>query len=282
MEAIRIKNTTDLTLEGGPVTVIEGNTYAGEALISTLKPDEERYVSYAVDLGARVNAQRDKSTEQIYRVTIANGILTRHFKYRDTRTYGLQNLEDKAKTIIIEHPRQHAGWKLVDTPSPREETPNYYRFEVKLESKKERPARTELKVTEETTRRTEYRLVEGLGGNEIVFLLQQKLIDDKTRAFLEQITAVRSEIADLKRKLEDLQNEQKAIFDDQNRLRSNLQSLGQSEEERNLRSRIVKQLNQQEDRLETITKSIKDLQAQLTAKQEALSKLVMSYAFETR
>jgi hypothetical protein len=281
MEAIRIRNTTALTLEAGPVTVIEENTYAGEALISTLKPEEERYVSYAVDLGTRVNSQRGKGAEQIYRVTIANGILMRYFKVRETKTYALQNLEDKAKTIIIEHPRQQAGWTLVDTPNPREETPNYYRFEVKLESKKVSPARNELKVTEETTRRTEYRLVEGLGGNEIFLLLQQRMIDDKTRAFLEQITSMRSEIADLKRRLEDLQSEQKRIFDDQNRLRSNLQSLGQSEEERNLRSRIVRQLNQQEDRLETIVKSVKDLQAQVTAKQEALNKLVMSYAFET-
>ena len=122
MEAIRIKNTTDLTLEGGPVTVIEENTYVGEALISTLKPDEERYVSFAVDLGTRVDAQRGKNTDQIHRVTIANGILTRHLKLRETKTYALQNVEDKAKTIILEHPRQHAEWKLVDTPTPRGDT----------------------------------------------------------------------------------------------------------------------------------------------------------------
>ena len=115
-----------------------------------------------------------------------------------------------------------------------------------------------------------------------MFFLQQRLIDDKTRDFLDRITAMRSQVAELKRKMEDLQNEQKTIFSDQDRLRKNLQSLGQSEDERNLRSRIVKQLNQQEDRIETINKSLKDLQAQLTAKQEELSKLVMSYGFETR
>ena len=199
MEAIRIKNTTDLTLEGGPVTVIEENTYVGEALISTIKPDEERYVSYAVDLGTRVDAQRGKSAEQIYKVTIANGILTRHLKLRETKSYALLNVEDKAKTLIIEHPRQPAGWKLVDTPTPREETPNYYRFEVKLAAKKEKPGKVEFKVTEETTRRTEYHLVEGIGGDEVVFFLQQRLIDDKTRDFLDRITAMRSQVAELKK-----------------------------------------------------------------------------------
>ena len=153
---------------------------------------------------------------------------------------------------------------------------------MKLAVEKGKVGKVEFKVTEETTRRTEYHLVEGIGGDEIVFLLQRKLIDDKTRSFLEQITSLRSQTADLKRKLEDLQNEQKTIFSDQDRLRRNLQSLGQTEDERNLRSRVVKQLNQQEDRLEAINKSVKDLQAQLTAKQEELSKLVMNYAFETR
>jgi hypothetical protein len=282
MEAIRIKNTTGLTLEGGPVTVIEENTYAGEALISTLKPDEERYVSYAVDLGTRADVRRDKSMEHIYRITIANGILRRHIKLRDTKTYNLQNIEDQAKTVIIEHPRRQGDWKLVDTLPPREETPSYYRFEIKLGPKKDKPERSEFTVAEETTKLTDYMLIEGIGTDEIAFFLQQRLIDDKTRAFLEQIAAVRSGIGEMKRKLEDLQNEQKSIFTDQDRLRRNLQSLGQSEDERNLRSRIVRQLNQQEDRIETMNRSIKDLQAQIAARQEELGRLVMSYAFETR
>ena len=190
MEAIRIKNTTGLTLEGGPVTVIEENIYVGEALISTLKPAEERYVSYAVDLGTRADAQRGKSSEQIYRVTIANGILTRHLKVRETKTYSFLNLEEKAKTVIIEHPRQQAEWKLIDTPNPREETSSYYRFEVKLEPKKEKPEKTEFKVTEEMTTRSDFGLMEGVSAKDIGFFLQQRLIDDRTRGFLEQICGV--------------------------------------------------------------------------------------------
>jgi len=282
MEAIRIKNTTGLTLEGGPVTVIEENTYVGEALVGTIKPDEERYVSYAVDLGTRADAQAGKSTDQIFRVTIANGILTRHLKLRETKTYSFFNLENKAKTVIIEYPRSQPEWKLVDTPAPREETPGDYRFEIRLEPKKERPEKTEFKVTEEKTTRSEIGLMEGVSAKDIGFLLQQKLIDDRTRGFLEQIVALRSQIAELQKKVADLQAEQKTIFNDQDRLRKNLQSLGQSEEERNLRSRIVKQLTVQEDRLETITKSINDLQARLAVQQEELSKLVTSYAFETK
>lgn len=44
----------------------------------------------------------------------------------------------------------------------------------------------------------------------------------------------------------------------------------------------LRRLNQQEDRIEAIVKSARDPQAQLTTEQNDLSKLLMSYAFETR
>ena len=43
MRCVEFKNTTGLTLEGGPVTVLEGGSYVGEAMLETVKPDEQRY-----------------------------------------------------------------------------------------------------------------------------------------------------------------------------------------------------------------------------------------------
>lgn len=282
MDALRLKNTTGLTLEGGPVTLMEENTYVGEALMATLKPGEERYVTFGVDLGTRVDSRHGGGSEQVYKVSIANGVMTRHVKLRETKIYSLQNMEDKAKTVIIEHPRRSGDWRLTDTPPPREETGNLYRFEVKLGPQRGKPEKVEFKVVEETTTRTEYRLMEGIGGEEVAFLLQQRLIDEKTRAFLQEISTLRSRIGELRRRSEEIQKEQKTIFDDQGRLRGNLQSLGQSEEERVLRSRIVRQLHQQEDRLETIRKTLGELQAEMRGKEEELSRLVLNYSFETR
>jgi len=41
MHGIRLKNTSELTLEGGSLTVIDGDAYAGEALIERLKSDRQ-------------------------------------------------------------------------------------------------------------------------------------------------------------------------------------------------------------------------------------------------
>src|SRR5262249_59386801 len=46
---MRFKNTSGLHLMQGPITIFEGATYAGDAIIRDLQPDEERLLSYAVD-----------------------------------------------------------------------------------------------------------------------------------------------------------------------------------------------------------------------------------------
>jgi len=52
--ALRFDNDTGLTLERGPVTVVEDGDYKGEAVIPFTKEDTQVYVPYAVKLGVRV------------------------------------------------------------------------------------------------------------------------------------------------------------------------------------------------------------------------------------
>src|SRR5207249_11917339 len=54
MRCVEFKNTTGLTLEGGPVTVLEGGSYVGEAMMETSKPDDSRLIPYAVELAVHV------------------------------------------------------------------------------------------------------------------------------------------------------------------------------------------------------------------------------------
>ena len=52
---LKFKNTSGLHLMQGPITVFEGTNYAGDARILDLQPNEERLISYAIDLGTEVN-----------------------------------------------------------------------------------------------------------------------------------------------------------------------------------------------------------------------------------
>src|SRR5260370_35752006 len=54
MLGLKLKNSSGLHLMQGPITVFEGSTYAGDARIQYVPPNDERLISFAVDLGTEV------------------------------------------------------------------------------------------------------------------------------------------------------------------------------------------------------------------------------------
>ena len=52
---LKFKNTSGMHLSQGPITVFDGSNYAGDSRILDVEPNEERLLSYAVDLGMEVN-----------------------------------------------------------------------------------------------------------------------------------------------------------------------------------------------------------------------------------
>ena len=57
LNGLKLTNSTDLHLMQGPITVFDGETYAGDALIQDIPPGSERLVSYALDLDTEVALQ---------------------------------------------------------------------------------------------------------------------------------------------------------------------------------------------------------------------------------
>ena len=278
MVGIRLKNSTGLTLEGGPVTVIEEDTYAGDALLDTFKPGEERYLSFAVDLGTRVNSKLGGMSQTIHRVRIVRGTMFMEHKQQQTKTYALVNVEPKEKRVVVEHPVR-AGWSLVPAKDakPIEITPQHYRFEVKLPADGKAP----LEVTEEMPGESSVAIT-NISRDQIVVYLRQKYIDEKTRIFLEKVADAQAVIASLKRDLQQASREREQITQNQARVRQNMSGLGQSEQERTLRARYVKQLDTEEDRLQELVKREKDLAASIEEKQKALDDMVSGFTFETK
>ncbi len=275
MDGMHLTNSTALTLEGGPITVIEEDTYVGESLIETLKPEEKRYVTFAVDLGTHVNPKWGSSSENVYMVKIIHGSMITYHKQRQTKTYALDNVEDKPKTIVIEHPIRN-GWHLIAPEKPMEKTEELYRFEVKLDPKEKR----DFTVTEERPGEHTYSLT-NLSPDRIQFFLSRKYIDRRVEQHLRKIVALQSEINAMQREIARFNSERDGIFRDQTRLRENLKSLGNSEQERDYRGRIVGQLESQEDRIEKIENSVRALELQIKQKQDELNKLVKDLTFET-
>jgi hypothetical protein len=71
---IRLENSTGLHLMGGPITVFEEGSYAGEALIDDIRPSGKRLLSFSMDLDTSVISEeepvprRDKQDSNISRL----------------------------------------------------------------------------------------------------------------------------------------------------------------------------------------------------------------------
>jgi hypothetical protein len=278
MSALYLNNTTGLTLESGPLTIIENDTYAGEALTGRIKPGEKRFITYAVDLGCRVSVKEDEEDQKAYRAEIINGSFNLHYKQMKTTVYTLNNLTDHPKTLYIEHPYdKDEKWQLVKTARPVETTERYYRFKVIVAPK----ATTQFSVSEELPDTRAYSL-SNITTNDIQVFVKSNYLTPEMEKSLGDIADLKMRIAANSREIAEKQSEINTIAKDQERMRENLRALGKTEEEKQLVQRYVGKIAQGEDQLEKLRQEEKKLQEEKNILQRQLDEHVKKLAMDHR
>jgi hypothetical protein len=132
---LRFKNTSGAHLNQGPITVFEGSVYAGDTRVLDVQPNEERLLSYAIDLGTEVDPKAGPGSQRITSVKAVKGIVTTTTKVTDEKTYKVINRSQTDRTLLIEHPnRTRQQFKLVDTEKPVEDTPEVFRFQTPVKA----------------------------------------------------------------------------------------------------------------------------------------------------
>jgi hypothetical protein len=259
MDAAEIANSTGKTLDGGPITVYESGAYAGEALMETVKTGDKRLISYGVDLGTRITTQWDSKAEQIREIHARRGILTTRNAVVETRTYTIHNVDQKAKTLVIEHTAR-PEYSLLDR-KPLEKTSNAYRFEVKLA-----PGATEkFPVTEERVYERAFTITD-LTPDVLFTYVRNKTFSDAARKQLEQIANLKQQIAAAGREIQSLESQIAEVTNDQERVRRNIASLNQVSGQQQQVQAYAQRLAGQESQLA----SLRDRRAELDKKRAAL------------
>jgi hypothetical protein len=268
LRAVWLTNSTGLTLDGGSFTVIEGQAFAGEGLTEPLKAGDKRLLSYAVDLGILMDSKGENIPTRITRVQIARGLLIQHTEERQRRTYTARNDDSEPRTLVIEHPAR-SGWTLGGDVKPAETTPAWHRFRVPIAPK------TTVNVTVEDIRpvQTQYS-INNVTDDQVALLVREKVLSSTVEAALRQVLAQKAELARLSSEIQTRQGEVEQIGRDQDRVRENMKSLKGSSEERQLLQRYVKQLDEQETRLDALRKELQTLTAERTKKQAELSEFI--------
>jgi hypothetical protein len=144
---LRFKNTCGQPLTQGPITVFEEGSYAGDARMPDLQPDEERMLSYAVDLGSEVKSTATQKPGPKMAISAPGDQLRVQYTIRQTRKYTIRNRSPQDRLMVIEHPIRN-NWKLVEPEKPRETTREVYRFDVPVAAGKT----VEFDVSEEQVR----------------------------------------------------------------------------------------------------------------------------------
>jgi hypothetical protein len=276
LAAILLTNNTGLTLEGGPIQVLEKETYAGEALIETIKTGDHRYITYAVDLALNVDTQQGSSNERIVRVAFLNGAMVAENEQLKTTNYTIRSGDQAARDVVIEHPRV-PNYTLVKPEKPLETTPTLYRLALAVPAGK-----TVVFPVQEKTIVSTSVSIGNVTTQDLDLYLSRKMLSPEMEQALRKILDVRAKIADLTRQIDDRKREAAAIATDEDRIRKNLGSLGTTGSEQELRSRYVAQLGKNEDRLGTLKQEQDKLEAERNTVQAQLDQMIRGLALEYR
>ena len=261
LAGLRLVNSTKLNLMQGPVTVYDGDVYAGDARVEDLAPGSERLVSYAVDLDVEVAPRTEPRPEEIVSVKLAKGTLVVTRKLARRKIFEIKNSAADAVKLLVEHPREEP-WKLVALEKPAETTRDRYRFAVTAEPGKP----VTLEVAEEQQTLQQLALV-NTDDSTILFFTNAKQTSPAVKEALTAVIERKREIERFVQERAKREQEVNVVGQEQERIRQNMAQLERTSD---LYTRYVQKFAVQEDRVETLRKEVADLQAKELEARRAL------------
>lgn len=267
LRGVRLTNTTGQPLPGGPLTVLEGNSYAGDARIDNLPAGAERLISFAIDLPIAVQ-RRDAGTEtQLTGARIERGVLQLQQSRARTTTYAIKNEASDARHIVLAHPVT-AGWDLAEPKTADERTEAQYRFSIDIE-----PGASDTFSIRESRIDLERVQIGRLDQRSLLSWSGNGQLSKAVRDALVRAAELQRSIATGEQTLAAPQNEIAAITAEQARIRANLAAL---ERATPLHERLVAKLNTQESELERLQVQQRKAQQELDAARKAFDDFLAS------
>ena len=270
--AAELTNNSGKTLDGGPITVYDSGAYGGEALMETLKAGDKRLISYAVDLGTRVTEAFGSKQAVVREIHASRGILTTKLAAEETRTYTIRNVDQKAKTLIVEHPLR-LGYTLLNQ-KPAEKTASAYRFEIRLAA----GATEEFPVAEERVFDQTYS-VTSLTPDTLLAYVRNRDLSAAARTQLQRIADQKSQIADTDRAAKDTGSQISDLTADEDRIRRNIASLNNVSGQQQQVQNYARQLDTHEQQLAALRDRQAELQKKKSALETELAKMIDALSF---
>lgn len=268
LATVRLTNDGETGLPPGVLTLYERTgtggavTFIGDARLSVLPGGEERLVSFALDQKTRIDREV-KSRQTIAKGRINRGIFEVTILDEQTTIYRLKGPAREDRLVLIEHPRQ-PGWTLA-VPDEKDTvlTAEHYRIRHRLS----RGGEDRLEVTLERPRLEKIQLIQ-LSTARLAGYAKTGELDEALRRAFARMGELRAEIDRHRRRLDELDEKRRQIFDEQTRIRDNLAQVPSNSD---LYHRYLNKLNSQEDELERILALAKTTRQERNRARDALS-----------
>lgn len=256
--ALRFENITGLTLERGPVTLVEDGDYKGEAIIPFTKDGSQVYVPYAVELGVKV-VETSRNSRELVGLRIEDAFLVYEEYEIHGTTYKIENTTNRNLVVTIEAPIT-PQYELFDTDAPTAETLTERRWQVSI------TARETTSFTRRERMRTYRREeVKRLDYIRLQQLFQKNLLSDLLYTRLNELLDKLALVQKMELRQKQLAGERDALYKQQEQLRANLGALHTAGKEAILRERLLNQLEAAQDKIDAIDAQIEQ------AKQESIN-----------
>ncbi|HWE01531.1 MAG TPA: hypothetical protein VG326_03910 [Tepidisphaeraceae bacterium] len=248
----RLTNTTGKLLPQGPITVLDGGAYAGDATIEDLPNTQSRLLSYGIDQSILVHDNDRTEDASLVTAKVVKGVLELTSKRIAIQHYAAQNKGKTDRTLLIEHPK-HPGWKLIQPVHASETTDTLYRIEENLPA-----GRTKnLLVQEEVVGQRGFAILP-MDTSQIEMYLRTGPIPDEVKKALQQAAKLKYAQVETQRQEKDREQTINDITQEQNRIRENMKAVSAASD---YYKRLEKELDAQETQLQKLKQDVKDLKA---------------------
>jgi hypothetical protein len=247
-----LTNTTGMKLPAGPITVYDGGTYAGDALVEFLGENEKRIISYGDDLSVRGTATAG-NTRTLSSVRVANGVMTISRSQNYEKTYTIISSAGEDKRVIIEHPITQ-GTTLAVPEAYDEKTASLYRFTRPLPAGKELKfnVREERPISEQIT-------LARLGPEAFLSYASDEEIPPSIRAALSKAVELRQKADEAENGLKNLETRRARLVSEQDRIRQNLAAAGNQSPQGQEYLKRMAALDDDIDNMNSLIKSAENL-----------------------
>jgi hypothetical protein len=265
----------DSTTRGGIVTAYDasaadGMNFVGDAQLPLLNKGAPKFVTFAVDSKTDIRRE-DKGILRTVLGKVVNGVLNETKRSQRTVEYEITPPPDEDREIIIDEARL-PGWTPAAETKEIEETPTRLRYKVRAQKGQTTKATLALERID-----TQTVTLSDLSPEDILARISG--LQNESAALRDAVMRIGAIVADMNKarsQRSQLEAEREKIGEDQDRIRRNLESAGQSSD---LGRRYLDMLKAQEDRLAEINRDDRILDKEIAARRQTAEQLARQLTF---